>query len=320
MSARQASKLFPVTLVSDTLAWAGYDVLEEPERVLTAVKEAGFAGIDLPGAPDRVDAERMRELAARHGLDTPELLCAWSYFHAGESRDLCGDSEDERRRGVEYVTQAIDLAHRAGARMVNVCSPQPPVPQVPFPRMAAAKLRANFIASMRPIAQHALDLGIDVVFEPLNRYEAFPGVVSTLAEGMSVIDELGFPNLGLQPDVFHMNISEANTREALRAARGYIRHFHLNETNHRGLGEGHADLEGIFRVLLEMDYAGYLAVYMPLISQEVFQSVARGYGAAGGGGNSPAPPLEEMLHEVMRRIREIESNARAGFAPKGTEG
>ena len=46
---------FKYTVVTDTMPWIGYNVLEQPQEVLSAVKEAGYDGIDLPGDVSNVD-------------------------------------------------------------------------------------------------------------------------------------------------------------------------------------------------------------------------------------------------------------------------
>jgi sugar phosphate isomerase/epimerase len=238
---------FRYTVVCDTLAWAGYDPVVEAETIIPPIRKAGYDGVDLPGDPNRVQPSIFRELVQRHWLDVPSCLCAWAFFHAGENRDLAGSDESARRCGIDYVKRTVDLAAEVGARMINLCAPQPPVPEVPFPHRPIAELKANYLKSVREIAQYASGRGIDLVFEPLNRYEGYPGVLTTLEEAMSVIEEAGCPNFGIQPDVFHMNVSEARPVEAIRKAGKYIRHFHMNETNHRVLGTGHADHKGIVR-------------------------------------------------------------------------
>ena len=68
---------FKYTVVTDTMFWIGYNVLETPQEVLEAVKEAGYDGIDLPGDPKRMDGKQWRKRVKDVGLDVPELLGAW---------------------------------------------------------------------------------------------------------------------------------------------------------------------------------------------------------------------------------------------------
>ena len=148
--------------------------------------------------------------------------------------------------------------------------------------------------------------------EPLNSYEGFPGVLTTLYEALHYIEDLGLDNLGIQPDVFHMNLEEGSIPDALRAVAPYIWHFHLNETNHYSHGMGHADYKGIFRILKGIHYDGFLANYCPLTTQEIINAGAKGqvYGSAGEerGGNdkSVRPDLLEVLSTMVQFQKNIE--------------
>ena len=156
-------------------------------------------------------------------------------------------------------------------------------------------LRENFIRSLEDLCYYAADRGITVVIEPLNRYEAFAGVASTIEETLSLIDELGVSNLGIQPDVFHMNMGEASILAGLRAAGDHIKHMHMNETNHCAFGTGHADFHAIMRTLKQLGYRGYVAVYLPFTSQDVWQ----GTGERSG--------LTQVLRGPLDYLKQIET-------------
>ena len=151
---------------------------------------------------------------------------------------------------------------------------------------------------MRTICQYAAPRNVTILLEPLNLYEALPGVLTSVYDAIGLIDELGLDNLGVQPDVFHMNVSESSMTDSLRAAGKRIQVFHMNETNHYRLGTGHADYKAIISTLKECGFDGYVTVYAPLISEEVFQKK----------GQSPdRPDLKTALGEQLRFLKEIES-------------
>jgi sugar phosphate isomerase/epimerase len=300
---------FKYSVVCDTLKWIGYDVLADPQEVLGAIKSAGYDGADLPGDLKRARAKSLKPMTDSLGLMVPEVLGAWAYFHAGENRDLAGLDEGARRTGIDYAKKAIDLAAELGAQFFQVCAAQPPVPQVPFPEAPIPTLRQNFVQACREICEHAAGRGITVLFEPLNLYEALPGVMTSIYDAIRVIDELGFDNLGIQPDVFHMNISEASIPDALRAAGKRIKVMHMNETNHYALGAGHADYRAIMRTLKEIGFDGWISVYMPLTSQATLELTSAGYGRSGNASDGqPAARLDlrDTLAQPLRFLREIE--------------
>ena len=299
---------FKYTLQCDTLPWVGYNVLEEPDVVLQAAAEAGYDGVDLPGDPARVDAGVWRRRVEHAGLAVPEVLAAWGYYHAGEERNLASSDPEARSRAVQYAKDTVDLAADLGAGFTELCAAQPAVPQLPFPIEPVAALRANFRQSIREICAHAAPRGITILLEPLNTYEGIPGVLTTLYEAVNYVDELGLDNLGVQPDVYHMNIEEGSIPDALRYAGSRIRHFHLNETNHCQHGTGHADYQEIFRILKGIGYDGYLCTYMPKTTQAILQSTPGNpflpEGVATGGG--ARPDLADVLGGLLGFLREVE--------------
>ena len=302
---------FKYALVADSLVWVGYSIFENADEVLKAVKEAGYDGIDLPGRPKEMDGAEWKKRVADAGLEVPEVLGAWGYGHAGEVRNLASKEDDVRRYAVQYALDTVDLAADCGARFVEVCAAQPAVPELPFPKDPIAVLRENFRQSLREICAHAKQRGIKIVMEPLNSYEGFPGVLTTLYEAKMYIDDLGLDNLGIQPDVFHMNLEEGSTPDALRAVAPHIWHFHLNETNHYSHGMGHADYKAIYRILKGIHYDGFLANYCPLTTQEIIAGAeSEVYGSAGeqrsGGDKSSRPDLLEVLSTMVQFQKNIE--------------
>ena len=287
---------FRYSVACPTLAWTGYDALAEPEPVLRALAGAGYNGVDL--LVEGTDAEVMRPLLSSVGLQVPEIMGQWGYVHSGEERDLTSGDPGVRQRGIDYARTGIDLAAELEAPYFNVCAAQPPVPEVPFPRAPISTLRQNFADSLERICDHAARGNVTVLLEPLNLYEAIPGVLTSVFEAIGLIDELGLSNLGIQPDVFHMNISERSIVEALRAAGSRTRVVHMNETNHFQLGTGHADYREIMGALRECAPDACIAVYGPQMSQEVFQQQGRA---------ADRPDLETVMGEQLQFLKEIET-------------
>ena len=300
---------FKYSVVCDTLKFLGYDVVENPRWILGAIKNAGYDGCDLPGDPGRVSAGELRPIVDALGLEVPAVQGAWAYFHAGESRDLAGTDREARRNGIAHSKECIDLAVALRAQFFQVSAVQPAIPQVLFPDLPIRTLRQNLVESLKEICGYAGERGITILLEPLNGFEGYPGVLTSVAEAISLINVLGFDNVGIQPDIHHMNMVEGSIPGALRAAGELVGHVHVNETNLYSLGTGHADFSAIMSALMEIGFAGYLAVYMPLVSQEVYQMAPVGYGrssSARASGAGTRPDLAAYLEEAIRHLKEIE--------------
>jgi sugar phosphate isomerase/epimerase len=117
------------------------------------------------------------------------------------------------------------------------------------------KLLLDSLGQIAPVAEQA---GSVLLLEPLNRYE--DGVLNTLDEAISVIEELGSPAVKLMPDFFHMNIEEADIAASLRAAGPHIAHVHLADSNRQLPGLGHTDFASGFAALREVGFNGTLAI------------------------------------------------------------
>jgi sugar phosphate isomerase/epimerase len=302
---------FKYTVVTDTMPWIGYSVLEQPQEILAAVKEAGYDCIDLPGDPVKMDGAEWRKMTQDAGLEVPELLGAWGYYHAGEERNLASTDQAKRQHAVDYAKATADLAAEIGASFVELCAAQPAIPQLPFPEDDISALRSNFKDSIRNICEHAGKCGITMLLEPLNCYEGLPGVLTTVIEAVNYVEELQLDNLGVQPDNYHMNCGESSVTQAVRRAGKHIRHYHFNETNHATHGTGHADFKEIIRILKEIGYDDYLAFYMPQTTQQIFQStIGMGYGksdAASTADGSDKKTLLEYLQQPLRLVKKLEA-------------
>ena len=76
---------YSVVLNVLTTGDAGCSVWEHPHKVLEAIAEAGYDGVDMDAEPDRVDRKQfheVRDLAFSLGLKVPALLGAWALWRA----------------------------------------------------------------------------------------------------------------------------------------------------------------------------------------------------------------------------------------------
>jgi len=302
---------FKYTAVTDTMPWIGYNMLETPREIMAALAEAGYDGVDVPGDPTRMDGKEWRKMAAEAGLEVPEVLGAWGYYHAGEERNLASVDVAIRARSVQYAKDTVDLAAEIGATFMNLCAAQPAVPQLPFPIEPISDLRKNFKESIVDICNHATQYGITIVLEPLNCYEGLPGVLTTLHEAVNYVKELKLDNLGVQPDNYHMNVGESSVVQAVRRAGKHIKHYHFNESNHATHGTGRFPFKDIVRVLKEIGYEGYLSFYMPQTSQQILQSTP-GIGMYGQqdaktmAASGDTKTLREYVLQPLQLLKEIE--------------
>jgi sugar phosphate isomerase/epimerase len=214
----------------------------------------GFDGVELHG----------RELRRR----LPEVKAALAESPLKAST-ICGGfpaqftmaEKEKRQESVVAVRDLLRCAAEVGAAgviFVPRFNRDPGVPDL-SPLYTVDRLQRDLlVAVIRPLAREAADLGVSLILEPLNRYEArFP---ADLAEGCAICEEVDSPGLRLMGDFFHMSIEEADIAASLRRAATYLRHIHLADSNRVVPGRGHTQFVEPFGALREIGFDGFGAL------------------------------------------------------------
>jgi sugar phosphate isomerase/epimerase len=89
------------------------------------------------------------------------------------------------------------------------------------------------------LGEYAQKEGVELLLEPLNRYEDY--LVNTLAQAAGLIADVGSPAVRIVADTYHMNIEEADPAAALLAVAPYIGHLQASDSNRLEPGAGHID-------------------------------------------------------------------------------
>ncbi|MCK4794056.1 MAG: sugar phosphate isomerase/epimerase [Desulfobacteraceae bacterium] len=165
---------------------------------------------------------------------------------------LTSPDKDVRRRAGEFIHNMIDFAGRLKAPVI-IGSMQGQIVEGVERQQALAWLSK----SLEDLGQHADELGVRVLLEPLNRYET--NVINRLADGVDLVSSLTCESVFLLADLFHMNIEEKSIAEAIRAADKYIEFVHFSDSNRRPVGMRHTDLRAVANALQEINYDGYLS-------------------------------------------------------------
>jgi sugar phosphate isomerase/epimerase len=216
--------------------------------------ELGFDGIELRGGNEFAD--RLDELieARKAGVVLPSVCATPDHF--------IGDFDAENRRdAIRTMKSLLTVIVEAGG--FGAITPasfgmfSTRMSRVPPPR-SPAEDRAVLLDALGELAEHARQVGGIVLLEPLNRYEDY--LVNTLADGASLIRELGLPTVRLMADTFHMNIEEADPADSLREHADLLGHVQVADSNRLEPGAGHYDWHGTLGALDQIGYRGWLVL------------------------------------------------------------
>ncbi len=206
----------------------------------------GYDGVELALLDAaEVDPAQLKALLDRYGLELP-VISSGRVF--GEGKVWCTHPDEAiRRRAVERLKGLIGLAAQFGAK-VNIGRVRGFIPEGE-PREVA---EGRFLDCIRECADFAAPLGVEMLLEPVNRYEI--NYVNSVTDALEVLGQIGRPNVKVMPDVFHMNIEDASIPGSLKQAGPAVGYIHFADSNRWAPGRGHLDFPAIVGALQSIGY------------------------------------------------------------------
>ena len=159
----------------------------------------------------------------------------------------------------EIINLALQIIKSLGGSMVHVTSGS--VPDC----MSSATCEQTFIDNMSVAATAAAAQDVTLLLEPLNRRD-HPGYLhSSTAETRRLIELIGAPNVKLQYDFYHLQISQGDHRQHLVSNLDVIGHIQFSSVPGRHEPQyGELNMALLFDYLDEIGYDGWVgAEYTP---------------------------------------------------------
>ncbi|MEA2442938.1 MAG: D-psicose/D-tagatose/L-ribulose 3-epimerase [Thermoleophilales bacterium] len=215
--------------------------------VLARLAAAGCGGIELSGEPDRADRAELRAALHHAGIHVTGITAICSA--PTDDRDLSHPDAAARRRAVDYYRGCVDLAADVGAPTVGLIPAA--IGRVDGSVADAWELA---VAGAREVAEYAVQHGICIGVEAVNRYETF--LVNTADQALAFVADMGADNAGVILDAFHMQLEEQDSAAAVAAAAPRLRALHLADSNRLGLGRGQLDVAPLVSAAHEAGFDG----------------------------------------------------------------
>jgi D-psicose/D-tagatose/L-ribulose 3-epimerase len=233
---------------------------EEQCRVAAALgcnglELAPFTLADDPSTLSDADAQRLRTIAADHGVAISSLH--WLLVQP-PGRSISTPDAALHARTVAFLARMIAFAAACGAQVLVHGSPRQ---RSPAPGQSAADALARSTAAWATLADAAREHGVTLCIEPLSAAET--PVINTVAEAATVVDAIGSPAVRTMLDLSAAAQSEREPPAEVLArylASGHIAHVQLNDRNRRGPGQGDTPVAPVLRVLRAAGYAGWIAL------------------------------------------------------------
>ena len=169
-----------------------------------------------------------------HGLSLILHNLPAGNWAGGERGIACHpDRVEEFKRGVD---QAITYATALGVKKINCLAGIKPA------SVSDEQARATLVSNLRHAAQKLAAHGIDLLIEPINTFDIPGFFVSTTAQGVAILDEVGASNAYIQYDVYHMQRMEGELAGTINRYLARIGHIQIADNpgrNEPGTGEIH---------------------------------------------------------------------------------
>lgn len=221
-----------------------------PEK-LAWLERAGLDGMELSGPSLNMPPEEVRAIFADSPVGPANVSGGTALLHP-DPREREAAKELTRRR----LALAGELG-AAGVLLVPQFGRQPGLPDLSPLKSGVGLERELFVLQLQELAPAAVEAGVPLFIEPLNRYEAH--LVNRLEQGVAFAEQVG-PEIRIMADFFHMNIEEADMAASIRAAGPHIVYVHVADSNRLQPGRGHLDFRPGFAALKEIGYDGYLGI------------------------------------------------------------
>jgi sugar phosphate isomerase/epimerase len=228
------------------------DYLADAEfgRNLETLQRLGFDGVELNiRDPETVEPARLKAYLADFGL-------VLSMFASGLTAktfqlSLAAADAARRRDSISRTVRFLEFAQAFGAGVIAGYLKGAPHENDPGAR---DRLAAS-VLELAPVAER---LKTPLLIEAVNRYESPVG--HSLADTWDIAGRAKNPYVWILPDTFHMNIEEANMRQAVSEHRACFGSFHLSDNTRHFPGFGAIDFGSVVATLDEIGYRGTLAI------------------------------------------------------------
>jgi len=231
------------------------------ERVFSDAARLGYDGIELWGGRPyaypfdlkRLGVSEIKVISKRNKMPiigyTPEMN-TYPY-------NMMVGTEEVRRECLNYVRISMDVAKEMGAGFTLISAGHAGYEATKdeyWPRL---------IRNLRELAGYAEDIGMDLILEPLTRYES--NVVVTCDDLVAALNDVGSDRLVGMCDVVPPFCNNENIMSYFTKLGSRLHHVHLVDNDghsdtHMMPGEGRMPLRQLVHEIEASGYSGYCTI------------------------------------------------------------
>ena len=222
---------------------------EPIEITIRRLAKYGYESIEIGGEPEKYDTKNLRGVLKENGI-----RCWGSISLMFTGLDLIQADEAGRANTIDYLKKCVTMVKELDGEVMSI------VPSEVGKVNAQADPETEWawgVAGLKEVHAHAQKEGIRVAIEPLNRFET--NFINRADQAVELAKAVA-PDCGVCLDAFHLNIEEANFRQAILNTGDLLYDFHGADNNRMACGQGALNWRDIVGTLKEIGYDGALTV------------------------------------------------------------
>jgi hydroxypyruvate isomerase len=215
-----------------------------------AARTAGFEAVEFL-FPYEFPAAKLHERLRGEGLTQVLFNLPPGDWEKGERgmASLPGRQAEFR----ESVKVALDYAVALGCRQIHCMAGIVPA------GVSLTTAAAVYAANLAWAAELAKPASIRLVIEPINHRDMPGYFLNTQAQGAAIIEAIGRDRLGLQFDVYHVQITEGDITKRMEQFMPVIAHMQIADVPARNEpGTGEIGWRYVFHRIDELGYQGWV--------------------------------------------------------------
>lgn len=225
------------------------------DRLDVSIRKAALLGYDAIelalSHAGQANQQQLKTLLGDHGLHLAAISTGRVF---AESRVwMTHPDSSVRQKAVSILKGLIEVAAAFNSR-VNIGRSRGYI----HPEDTYETAEGRFLDCLRECADFAAPLGVEILLEPVNRYEI--NFLNCVQDAISLLKKAQLPNVRIMPDVFHMNIEDASITGSFEEAGDRVGYVHFADSNRLAPGWGHLDFPAIIETLRKIQYDGYVTV------------------------------------------------------------
>jgi hydroxypyruvate isomerase len=215
-----------------------------------AARRAGFDGVEFM-FPYEHPAHELRTRLDGEGLTQALFNMPPGDWQQGERGLACLPGREAAFR--EAVKRALEYADALNCRLLHCMAGIPPADMSPVTTAAV------YAVNLAWATEQALAAGVRIVIEPINHRDMPGYFLNTQAQAAGFIDAIGHDRLGLQFDIYHVQITEGDIVKHMERYKPIIAHMQIADVPARNEpGTGEIGWQYVFQCIDQMGYQGWV--------------------------------------------------------------